>query len=218
MKTIVALILSSVPLLAGLHFPAPSFDWTACNTAGKSVPVYLHPGDLGTLDLPQYGDRPTYVAFFTTQNETNVLGDLRGKVITARFRVEADTTTTYGIGFGNGPATIRLYFTSVAGNFDFNDSDSKHPSSYWWNGPSAITFDTADGFTDVTLTATMSIAGGWTDSHSGTDLTAFAAAASNVRQIGFSFGGTDKNWEVGANAVCPVGKEATVHIWSITAQ
>lgn len=202
MKTLFLLFISALTLNAQ--------TWLACNTAGKSLPVYVASGDIGTVNIPSPIGR-SVLSFFTTQT---ISGNFIGKTITARFSVNTGVSTIYGCGGGaQPPATVRLYFTTATGYFNFNDSDNRHPSNYWWNGPSGVTLDSADGATYVDVTATISTAGGWTDSHGGSDPAKFTTAASSVRQIGFAFGGSNF-YDTGVNANTP----ATFHLISFTVQ
>jgi len=196
MKTFLALLLSASNLLAG-HASTPVYEWLACNTAGKQVPTTFVPGDLGTLPIPTGKARPPYVAFFTTQVETSILGELTGKTITATFHVTGAPIWT--VGFGPGPAAVRLYFTTVPGFYNLNDANS-HPEDYWWANTATVTMDTTDNST-VTLTASLT-PDQWQDAlgcPATTCLSGFNAAVTNVAQIGFSFGGHD-SWDTGIHA------------------
>jgi hypothetical protein len=79
------------------------------------------------------------------------------------------------------PANTHLYFeTSNAGGFDY--------THYWWSNPASQVLVNGD---NLTVTATVE-PGEWSDwnGQPGTvELAGFQAAASNVTEIGLSFGG-----------------------------
>lgn len=192
-----------------------SIPWTACNTAGKAVAVTQSPGDIVTLPLPGPNSRPNLVAFLVTSQGGNLLG----KTLSVTLHIDAPIGTTYGVNTGVDilPARLMLYFTSVSGPFNFNNSDGKGQLSYWWNIPSAKTLDSLDDGVDVTLTATLSTAGGWTASHgqpSSTYTAAFNATASAVAEIGVALAGSHYA-DTGANST-PAG--AILHVTNLTIQ
>lgn len=192
-----------------------TINWSACNTAGKSVAITQAPGDIVTLPLPGPNSRPNLVAFLVTSQGGNLLG----KTLSITLHIDAQTGTTYGVNTGVDilPARLMLYFASVPGPFNFNNSDNKNQLAYWWNIPSAKTLDSLDDGIDVTLTATLSTAGGWTASHgqpSSTYTAAFNANASAVAEIGIALAGSHYA-DTGANS-SPAG--AVLHVTSFSVQ
>jgi hypothetical protein len=145
------------------------------------------PDGLATFD---FTSTPSTSLLVTDKGSSPLLGDDRGRTVTATFTVSGVTGTfIYG---GEGtvdnpclPANTftRLFFqTSNAGGFD--------ETHFWWSNPSSVIL-TANG--TFTVTATVSGAQ-WSDffGHFGNDpnfAAGFDAAASNVTSIGMSFGG-----------------------------
>lgn len=124
----------------------------------------------------------------TDKGNSSLLGDDRGKTVTATFTISNATGafTYFGEGTASNacgtPANTRLFFeTSNSGGFD--------ETHFWWSNPSSAIL--ADG--TFTVTATVNGAE-WSDffGHFGNDpqyAAGFQAAASNVTTIGLSFGG-----------------------------
>ncbi len=110
------------------------------------------------------------------------LGNLTGKAITATFDITGAGTFTY-FGNPNGcgtPASVRLYFqTDNGGGFAF--------THFWWSNPESQVLDNGS----FRLTANVEPAewSDWNGQNGATVPDGFAAAASNVTTIGFSFGG-----------------------------
>lgn len=203
MKTILLILLSVLTTEAS---QSSNYDWIACNTAGKEVPVARATGDIGTLPIPGPKSRPSYVAFFTTQVESAILGDLTGKTITATFHV--DGAPAWGVGYGAGVATLRLYFTTTTGYYNLNNANA-HPELYWYSYPLSFSMSSTDNST-ITFSATLDPSQ-WLGGES--NLTGFAFAVSHIAQIGFAFGGT-QFFDTGINA----STSTTFHLLSYTAQ
>lgn len=161
---------------------------------------YYTPSAYGTLSQAQassvagglaafnFTDQPDTALLTTNQKAQNpsLLGNLTGKTVTMNFNVSgADSAFTY---YGEGtpsnpcgtPASVRLYFeTSNAGGFDY--------SHYWWSNPASSVLSNGDG----TVTATLE-PGEWSNwgGQVGSSVPdQFNAAASNVTEMGLSFGG-----------------------------
>jgi hypothetical protein len=117
-----------------------------------------------------------------------LLGDLTGKTVSASGNVSGATGafTYYGEGSPSNPcgtpANVRLYFET--------NNNELGESQYWWSNP--VSYPLANG--PFSLTANLNPAT-WSDrdGHLGTydaaHMAAFAAAVSDVQQIGLSFGG-----------------------------
>jgi len=125
------------------------------------------------------------VALLTTSQGSqkgNVIGDITTKTVSATFTIGGtDDFQYYGDTCGSRPAFVRLYFeTSNAGGFDY--------THYWWSNPVG-----SQDLHPGTYTVTANVSGAnWSDwnGQSGvTEAAGFAAAASNVKEIGLSFGG-----------------------------
>jgi hypothetical protein len=135
-----------------------------------------------------FTNQPNTALLVTDQGSSPLLGDDRGKNVTATFTITGATGafTYFGEGTADNPcvspANTRLFFeTSNAGGFD--------ETHFWWSNPSSAIL--ADG--TFTVTATVNGAE-WSDffGHFGSDprySAGFDAAASNVKSIGLSFGG-----------------------------
>ena len=140
---------------------------------------------LATFD---FTNQPDINLLVTDQGSSPLLGDDRGKTITAVFTISGATGAFIYNGEGTPdnpcifPANTRLFFeTSNAGGFD--------ETHFWWSNPSSAIL--ADGTFTVTATVTGAQ---WSDffGHFGSDpkvAAGFDAAASNVTSIGLSFGG-----------------------------
>lgn len=188
--------LTAALLLTGVAQAAPGngaasgwhlayFQNTAPQPSSPSAPSA--PGGIAQLS---FTNAPNTSLLVTSQKAQfgSLLGNLSGKTVTATFTVSGATGafTYYGEGTPSNPcgtpANARLYFeTSNAGGFD--------ETHYWWSNPASATL--ANG----TYTVTAKVDGSqWSDfyGHFGNDpsyAAGFAAAASNVTQIGLSFGG-----------------------------
>jgi hypothetical protein len=123
-------------------------------------------------------------------NNTGTLtGDLTGKMITATFTISgAHTTFNYG-GEPDGSgvaANVRLYWDSAS----ITKAKNLVATDYWWSNPMSATL--ANGI--VTLTTTVNPAN-WSDyfgafgNQDQSTTSGFDAAASDVKDIGLSFGG-----------------------------
>ena len=135
-----------------------------------------------------FTNQPNTALLVNDHGSSSLLGDDRGKTVTATFTVSGATGAfTY---FGEGtpdnpcgtPANTRLFFeTSNAGGFD--------ETHFWWSNPSSAVL--ANG----TFTVTASVNGAeWSDffGHFGSDPSfsaGFDHASANVTTIGLSFGG-----------------------------
>lgn len=146
-----------------------------------------------TLNSPTSGlatfaftSQPNTAVLFTDQGayKGTLLGNDSGKTITAKFTIANATAgafTYYGNPDGGStPPSVRLFFTSLQGPFAY--------TNYWWTDAAATVL--ANG--TFTLTATVDPATAWSDwngQSSSANATAFTAAATNVTDIGLSFGG-----------------------------
>lgn len=186
-------------LLAALTLAVTSALAAGGGASGWHIGYYT-PSAVGTLSFAQASNPPSGVASlnFTDQANTallvtdqkakfgSLLGDLTGKTITATFTISGATGafTYYGEGTPSNPcatpANVRLFFeTSNAGGFDY--------THYWWSNPASAVL----GNGTVTVTATVEPAewSDWNGQVGTVVLDGFAAAASNVTDIGLSFGG-----------------------------
>ena len=118
-------------------------------------------------------------------NKGTLVGDQSGKTITATFTIaDPGDAFTYGgepDGSG-GVANMRLYFDSAS------IVGTQVNTSYWWSDTAFR--DLGDG--TFTLTAVIDSATSWSDYNgqpSSSNTAAFDAAASNIKDIGLSFGG-----------------------------
>jgi hypothetical protein len=116
----------------------------------------------------------------------SLLGDLRGKTITANFTISGATGAFVYWGEGTAdnpcanPANTRLYFaTDNGGGFAY--------THYWWSNPSSAYL--ANGTATVTATVEPAEWSDWNGQGGLVEPAGFADAASNVTLIGLSFGG-----------------------------
>ncbi len=165
---------------------------------------YYTPSPIGTTSNAQAPSVPDGVASlnFTTQANTvllvtdqkskfgALLGNDQGKRVTATFTISGATGafTYYGEPDGSGvPANVRLYFeTSNAGGFGY--------THFWWSNPSVFTPNPwaatlANGSFSITALVDPAYWSDWDGKPGTTVPDGFANAASNVTQIGLSFGG-----------------------------
>lgn len=181
--------LSAVGLAAAAVLPA-SADASSWKLG------YYTPSPLGALSMSDAKPGGGIASFdFTDQSNTALLvtshgafkgtslGDLAGTTITAAFTISgaAGPFTYFGEPDGcNTPASTRLFFqTDNGGGFQF--------THYWWSNPVSQTLENGT----FTLTATVEPTGwsDWNGQPGSTQTAGFADAASNVKTIGFSFGG-----------------------------
>lgn len=165
-------------------------NWHVYNLApsGRTLTSPVAPGqgsDLATFD---FLNTPTTSYLLRNQGDSTLVGDIRGKTVSAMFAIDksAGATFFYDTSAGNtcgGPANTRLFFqTSNAGGFD--------ETHFWWSNPVSMTLDTVIG--RVTI-STMVSGQNWSDffGHFGNDPAhpGFDDAASNATYIGLSYGG-----------------------------
>ncbi|HEX9476991.1 MAG TPA: hypothetical protein VGA41_10060 [Candidatus Dormibacteraeota bacterium] len=139
--------------------------------------------DLATFD---FLSTPTTSYLMTHQGPSGLLGDIRGRTVSATFSIDDSAGASL---FGNPDgdacgtlATVRLFFqTSNAGGFD--------ETHFWWSHPGSTSFAAGSG-----QVITSSVDGAdWSDffGHFGNDpafASGFDAAAANATYIGLSFG------------------------------
>ena len=175
---------SSSPVMAG------GSDWKV-GYATPSVPGTLSFGSAdpgsGVATFP-FTLKPNTSLLVTTHGEFkgSLLGDLKGKTITATFDIsDATGAFTY---FGEGtpdnpcgtPASVRLFFqTDNGGGFAF--------THYWWSNPESRML--ANGRWTLTATVQPGEWSDWNGQPGATQVPGFLDAASNVTMVGLSFGG-----------------------------
>lgn len=178
-----AIVIAAMPALAG----GSGWHVGSITPSGNTLSfAAVSAGDgIAAFDFTNQSNTSLLV---TTQGSSSLLGDDRGKTVTATFTVSGATGAfTYG-GEGTAgnpcgtPASARLFFeTSNAGGFD--------ETHFWWSNPASAVL--ANG----TLTVTATVNGAeWSDffGHFGSDpnfSAGFDHAAANVTDIGLSFGG-----------------------------
>jgi hypothetical protein len=191
-----ALFLSTMPTLALTSFligPKPEKKWMeyfyrANGAAPAPKPSTLANG--GTAVAFNFPDTPDVSGFNTKHPAYNdtLLGNLSGKTVSATYDITGATGPFIYYGQNTAtnpcptPANVRLYFET--------NSNDLGESQYWWSNP--VSHPLATG--SYSLMANLNPAS-WSDrdGHPGTfdaaHSAAFAAAASDVQQIGLSFGG-----------------------------
>lgn len=201
-----------LPLAAHAAKVSPLNGWIACDINGKSVPLYRDAGDSITCDVPRYYNVVSFL--------THSTGSLTGKTISLTFYVEASPDIVWTGGNPNGCPewpNLQLYFTSVDGPFNFNNSH-RYSRRYWWHGPTRQAIEPLDGGAIVTLTATTNPAdwsGAWGSRENGAIYPAdFATAAATAKQVGLAFG----NGCSGDTGIATTAGSATIHVLSLTIQ
>jgi hypothetical protein len=173
--------------------PKPENKWIEYFYRANGVAPAPKPSTLvngGTAVAFNFLPTPDTSGFQTKHPAYNgkLLGDLTGKTVSASGNVSGATGafTYYGEGSPSNPcgtpANVRLYFET--------NNNELGESQYWWSNP--VSYPLANG--PFSLTANLNPAT-WSDrdGHLGTfdaaHMAAFAAAVSDVQQIGLSFGG-----------------------------
>jgi len=176
--------------------------------ASQKWTLYYYVGDNGpytaTADNPHAGTIAQF-PFTATPDQALLMsamagylknGNLLGKTVTATFGITAPAGTTF-VGYDTGcgyptanPPTVRFYFHQP-GSSNFGTDDS----NFWWSNPVSISLAHlfALGPNGTTLSVSIDPAN-WSDRAGGfgnadaAHLAAFTASASNVTEIGLSFG------------------------------
>jgi len=177
--------LTSSPVLAGAASDWSVGYYTPSGRALSNASADALPNGVATFNFTS----ATNTALLATTNgafKGTLLGDDRGKTITATFEITGATGAfTY---FGEGtpdnpcvfPANVRLFFlTSNAGGFDF--------THFWWSDSAFAIL--GDGTFSLTANVSPVAWSDWNGKPAEANTAAFEAAASNVTLIGFSFGG-----------------------------
>lgn len=186
-------LLASVALLAVLipSASAASQKWT----------LYFYVGDDGpfkTVSANPHGKTIATFAFTATPDQALLMsteraylknGNLLGLTVTSTFGIDAPAGTTF-VGYdtdGPTPPTVRFYFHTT--------NAALGESAFWWSNPVSISLaDLLALGPDGTMLSVSFDPANWSDrdGHSGNadamHLAAFKASASNVTNIGFSFG------------------------------
>ena len=172
-------------------------------------PFYIHQPDGGIAFNFLY--EPDTALFMTghPSYRGDLLGDMRGKTVTARIGITITSGNPVYTYFGDPgecghiPSNTRIYFqTRPSGPFN--------PSDYWWSttGQELESLQTATSSTNSTLPLSNSFEPqNWTNYYgmSGlADPAGWEHAASNVTAIGLSFGG-GCFYENGVGIVPPTG-------------
>ena len=183
MMALAAVMLTTAPTLAA------SSDWKVgyYTPSGNALSMSsAKPGNgIASFD---FTNQPNTALLSTTHGSSRgvLLGDLRGKTITATFDINGATGafTYWGEGTADNPcgypANVRLFFlTDNGGGFAY--------THYWWSNPENQVL--ANG--QFTLTANVEPAewSDWNGQPGATQAAGFDDAASNVTLIGLSFGG-----------------------------
>lgn len=127
--------------------------------------------------------------FYTSFVTQPVDSDFVDQTLTCATDIHATPFVFRGQGVWNNgplPAHVRLYFTSTTNTYSNIDS-SQHPNLYWWS-TNWIALNLNDCMSFSTIVSPENFANGGGQSGS-LDTNSFYACASNVKQIGFAFGG-----------------------------
>jgi hypothetical protein len=178
-------LLASVALLAALVPSASAASpWT----------LYYYVGDNGPFTMPATPAAGTIAQFAFTATPDQALlmstagGNLLGTTVNSTFAIAAPAGTTFvGSDTGPTPPTVRFYFRTV--------NPGLGESAFWWSNPVSIPLATlfADGPGGAALSVAL-VPANWSDRAGGfgdsnpAHLAAFNTSASNVTQIGLSFG------------------------------
>lgn len=148
------------------------------------------PGTSSSVATFAFPAKPT-TALLTTAKNANLLGDLKGKTITATFRINGSSDAAFAHGgnqsCGTANSSVRLYFAGdTRGNFT---QDTAGYSKYWWSNPSSKPVQiSGDTVTLIVPVDTLNWSN-WGGQLSNDIPTYFNDAAAHVSEIGLSFGG-----------------------------
>jgi hypothetical protein len=202
MKRILAAMTAALMMVA-LVGPASaaSAKWTIWQYSGESGPSPIgaanpHGGTIATMAFDATNDQALLT---TTANGYMKKGNLLGKAVTATISITALAGTTF-TGYDTGcstPPTVRFYFdTNLILGAEEPYQAGLYADQLWWSNPVSISLADlwAAGSAGVTLSVTFAPAN-WQnlDGVYGNALVSpytndFSLAASNVNQVGFSFG------------------------------
>jgi len=211
----------------GVTTPWFQTQWTS-SSAWVTVNAPASSGNVGSFTFPTYTYRSSgrlVTSFLTTTTDTNLLGNITGKTITATLSVVAFFGTEFGYGgmlnsrgdgpgwnTGTMPANCRIFLTTYPGTYSNTYADA-HANDFWWTHEGVAVIDDMTG--TVTITATLDPAQ-WSNASGQFDATAFNAAITNVRQIGLAFGG-GSFFDVGVGVLQDTGS-ASFYLNSFTVQ
>lgn len=207
-------------------------QWTS---SGAWVPVNApaSSGNIGKFTFPTYTYRSSgrlVTSFLTTTTDSNVLGNLFGKTITATFAVAATAGADFSWGGalnrnGDGPgwnvgcgrpAHCRIMFSTRATTYSNTQSDT-YVNDYWWQLDPYVEISESTGTVTITISLNdLSLWQGGDYNNPGTRQAAFDNACRNVRQIGIAFGG-GCFYDVGVGVLEGTGT-ATFSLISFTVQ
>jgi hypothetical protein len=193
---LVALFLSTAPTQAVSTFligPKPEKKWMEYFYRANGAAPAPKPSTLvndGNAVAFNFPDTPDVSGFNTKHPAYNgtLLGDLTGKNVSASYAITGATGafTYYGQGTASNPcgtpANVRLYFET--------NNNELGESQYWWSNPESDLL--ANGTNSLSANvnpANWSDRDGHLATFDAAHTAAFAAAASDVQQIGLSFGG-----------------------------
>jgi hypothetical protein len=192
--TIVVVVIAAaltITLLSGLVRAAdggsPASNWHLgyYTPSGRALSFAAAPSAATGIASLDFTNQANTALLVTDQRAKfgSLLGNDVGKTVTATFTISGavGAFTYYGDPDGSGqPAKVRLFFeTSNAGGFDY--------THYWWSNPSSVVL--ANGTFTVTATVDPALWSDWNGQFGNTVPNGFAQAASNVTEIGLSFGG-----------------------------
>jgi hypothetical protein len=212
------LTLSKLLLLSCLTAQA---GWMAYNPEGRTAAVVTaSPGDVATVRMPDDSrNRNLGLAFLT--NTDGPIGNQLGKVLSAVISMDGTGSPVwlnYSVNGVTVPVSVRLWFSSQATPYAATKVKESTQATYWWSNPLDIDLTALWLFGPVVLEESLATPGRWSSAwgKNGADpayLPAFQSAASNIRQVGFSFG--SYFFDTGAKCAAGTGT-ATFHVHSIT--
>lgn len=188
MKTLLSLAVLTLALTAS----AQTWEVYRFNGAWQFTPFPATSG----FDFTEYLYSPYYMAgCLTTTNTGSLLGDMRGKLLSASVGIqrEGNPQFVYGGQFSwnpNGePANVRMYFSTNSAPYSVAEG-VQNETGYWWNSHGLA----VQSLTNGSATGNLGDLSQWSDAngHRADDpayTAAFYVAAGNVRQIGLFFGG-----------------------------
>jgi len=178
-----AVVMVAAPVVAG------GSDWKVgyYTPSGQALSMSSADRPASGLATFNFTSSPDTASLVTARGSSKgvILGDLRGRTITANFTINGATAFTYsGEGTADNPcvnpANTRLYFTTDnGGGFAY--------THYWWSNPSSAYL--ANGTFSVTATVEPAEWSDWNGQPGPTQAEGFNDAAANVTTIGLTFGG-----------------------------
>lgn len=175
--------------------PAPTTPWViySWNSQGRYVPANTVSN---SFVFPQIGRNVAYPTFLTTTTQTQLLGNLTGRVIRTAFTITTTGNPQFvyggqlsGWNHGSAPANCRFFISTHTEAYS-NQGYTADPNGFWWSAVNSTLHGGVDAISEATFQPERwSNANGHLASESPYYTQAFQSVVANVRQIGLAYGG-----------------------------